>query len=74
MANDSGYDYLVLATGSRILPEAIEHFTTETRHIYTAEAALELRQALAAFIDGRIVTGIAGMPYVARRLHCKSRS
>lgn len=58
-----GYDYLVLATGSRILPEAIEHFDTEAHHFYTAEAALELRHALDAFSGGRIVIGIAGMPY-----------
>jgi sulfide:quinone oxidoreductase len=58
-----GYDYLVLATGSRILPEAIEHFDTEAHHFYTAEAALELRHALDAFKGGRIVVAIAGMPY-----------
>ena len=58
-----GYDYLVLATGSRILPEAIEHFDTEAQHFYTAEAALKLRKALDAFKGGRIVVAIAGMPY-----------
>jgi sulfide:quinone oxidoreductase len=58
-----GYDYLVLATGSRIVPEAIEHFDTEAHHFYTAEAALELRKALDAFKGGRIVIAIAGMPY-----------
>jgi sulfide:quinone oxidoreductase len=57
------YDYLVLATGSRILPEAIEHFDTEAHHFYTAEAALKLRHALNAFKGGRIVIAIAGMPY-----------
>ncbi len=57
------YDYLVLATGSRIVPEAIAHFDTEAEHFYTAEAALELRKALDAFTGGRIVIGIAGMPY-----------
>ena len=57
------YDYLVLATGSRILPEAIEHFDTEAHHFYTAAAALELRHALDAFKGGRIVVAIAGMPY-----------
>jgi sulfide:quinone oxidoreductase len=57
------YDYLVLATGSRILPEAIEHFDTEAHHFYTAEAALRLRKALDAFKGGRIVVAIAGMPY-----------
>jgi sulfide:quinone oxidoreductase len=58
-----GYDQLVLATGSRIVPETIEHFDTEAQHFYTAEAALELRRALDAFTGGRIVIGIAGMPY-----------
>jgi len=57
------YDFLVLATGSRILPEAIEHFDTEAHHFYTAEAALKLRKALDAFKGGRIVVAIAGMPY-----------
>jgi sulfide:quinone oxidoreductase len=57
------YDYLVLATGSRIVPEAIEYFDTEAQHFYTAEAALELRHALDVFTGGRIVVAIAGMPY-----------
>jgi sulfide:quinone oxidoreductase len=58
-----GYDQLVLATGSRIVPEAIEHFDTEAHHFYTAEAAARLRAALDRFDGGRIVIGIAGMPY-----------
>ena len=57
------YDRLVIATGARILPEAIEHFETEAHHFYTAEAALGLRRALDAFSGGRIVIGIASMPY-----------
>ena len=58
-----GYDHLVLATGSRIVPEAIESFDTQAHHFYTAEAALDLRKALDRFDGGRIVIGIAGMPY-----------
>jgi sulfide:quinone oxidoreductase len=58
-----GYEHLVLATGSRIVPEAIEHFKEEAHHFYSAEAALRLREALDAFRGGRIVIGIAGMPY-----------
>ncbi|MEX0709831.1 MAG: FAD/NAD(P)-binding oxidoreductase [Chloroflexota bacterium] len=58
-----GYDQLVIATGSRIVPEEIEHFAEEAHHFYTAEAALKLRHALDAFTGGRIVIGIAGMPY-----------
>jgi sulfide:quinone oxidoreductase len=58
-----GYDHLVLATGSRIVPEAIEHFDAEAQHFYSAEAAARLRTALDRFDGGRIVIGIAGMPY-----------
>jgi sulfide:quinone oxidoreductase len=57
------YDELVLATGSQILPETIEHFTEEAHHFYTAEAARRLRAALDAFKGGRVVIGIASMPY-----------
>ncbi len=58
-----GYDQLVIATGSRIVPEEIEHFAEEAHHFYNPEAALRLRQALDAFTGGKIVVGIAGMPY-----------
>ena len=58
-----GYDQLVIATGSRIVPEEIEHFDTEAHHFYSPVAALKLREALDAFSGGKIVIGIAGMPY-----------
>jgi len=57
------YDYLVLATGAQIVPEAIPHFEAEAHHFYTGKAALELRHALDAFTGGRVVIGIASMPY-----------
>jgi sulfide:quinone oxidoreductase len=58
-----GYDYLVLATGSRIVPETIEHFETEALHFYSPDAAARLRAALDSFSGGRIVIGVAGLPY-----------
>jgi len=57
------YDQLVLATGSRIVPEAIPYFEQEAHHFYSAEASLKLRHALDAFSGGKIVVAIAGMPY-----------
>jgi len=57
------YDQLVIATGSRIVPEEIEHFDTEAHHFYSPTAALRLREALDAFTGGKVVIGIAGMPY-----------
>ena len=58
-----GYDQLVLATGSRIVPEEVDHFDEEAHHFYSAADALKLRHALDTFKGGRIVIGIAGMPY-----------
>ena len=57
------WDQLVVATGSRIVPEAIPHFEQEAHHFYSAEAAAKLRAALDAFTGGKVVVGIAGMPY-----------
>jgi sulfide:quinone oxidoreductase len=57
------FDQLVLATGSRIAPEEIEHFETEAHHFYSATAAARLREALDRFTGGSIVVAIAGMPY-----------
>jgi sulfide:quinone oxidoreductase len=57
------YDFLIIATGSRILPEAIENFEEAAHHFYSEEAALKLRHALDAFTGGKVVVGIAGMPY-----------
>jgi sulfide:quinone oxidoreductase len=57
------YDELILATGSRILPETIEHFGQEAHHFYSEEAAQRLRAALDDFEGGKVVVGIASMPY-----------
>src|SRR5512135_3000846 len=57
------YDELVLATGSQIVPEAVDHFTQEAHHFYTPAAARKLRKALDAFTGGKVVIGIASMPY-----------
>ena len=56
------YDQLVIATGSRIVPEALPGFEA-AHHFYTAEAALRLRTALDAFSGGKLVVAIGGMPY-----------
>jgi sulfide:quinone oxidoreductase len=57
------YDQLVIATGARIVPEAIADFDTEAHHFYTAAASAKLRRALDAFTGGKILVGIAGIPY-----------
>jgi len=57
------YDYLVIASGSRIVPEELPNLVEEAHHFYSAEAAQGLRTALDNFKGGQIVIGIAGMPY-----------
>jgi len=57
------YDELILSLGSRILPETIEHFEEEAHHFYSEEAAAKLRKALDSFTGGKVVVGIASMPY-----------
>ncbi|MCU0478664.1 MAG: FAD-dependent oxidoreductase [Chloroflexi bacterium] len=58
-----GFDQLVVATGARILPEAMPGFEEEAHHFYSAGAAMKLRRALDGFRGGKILIGIAGIPY-----------
>lgn len=60
------YDYLVLATGARLVPSDLEGLSgTEDRwhHFYSAEGAMQLRHALREFAGGRIVITVGGIPY-----------
>ncbi len=56
------YDYLVIATGSRIVPEEVPGFEG-AHHFYSMEGAEHLRRALEDFQGGRILIGVAGIPY-----------
>ena len=57
------YDYLVVATGSRIAPEELPGYDEGAHHFYSAEAALRLHAALRDFKGGRIAVGVADIPY-----------
>lgn len=63
---DSGkqidYDYLVLSTGSRIVPEEVQGYQV-SYNFYSLEDAVRLHEALMKFIEGVIVVGIGGIPY-----------
>jgi sulfide:quinone oxidoreductase len=56
------YDYLVMATGSRLDASEVPGFEA-AHHFYTLEAALKLKEALSNFTQGKIVIGIGGLPY-----------
>ena len=56
------YDYLVLATGSRTVMEEVPG-AEDAHTFYTHEGAERLRLALREFTGGRILVGVAGIPY-----------
>jgi sulfide:quinone oxidoreductase len=56
------YDYLVLATGSRLDRDAVPGYG-DTHDFYSFEGALRLREELRRFTGGRILVGVAGIPY-----------
>ncbi len=57
------YDYLVLATGARLLPENVPGMVEGAHHFYSLDGALRLREAARAFRGGRLLVGVAGIPY-----------
>jgi sulfide:quinone oxidoreductase len=57
------FDYLVIATGARLEPSAVPGYSEGAHHFYSAEAALRLHAALREFTGGRIVIGVADIPY-----------
>lgn len=52
------YDFLVLATGSRIRPDNIKGLAEGAHWFYDAEGARKMRDALAEFQGGRIVVNV----------------
>jgi sulfide:quinone oxidoreductase len=61
-ASTISYDYLVVATGSRIVREAVPGYG-DTHDFYSLDGAQRLREELRRFTGGRILVGIAGIPY-----------
>jgi sulfide:quinone oxidoreductase len=57
------YDTLVIATGARLAPEVLPGYAEGAHHFYSAEAALHLHAALREFKGGRLVVGVADIPY-----------
>ena len=57
------YDILVLATGSRVAPEEVPGYADGAHHFYTSDASIKLKARLEAFEGGRLVVGVADIPY-----------
>jgi sulfide:quinone oxidoreductase len=56
------YDYLILATGARLDRDSVPGYGG-TQDFYSLEGALRLREELRRFKGGRILVGVAGIPY-----------
>jgi sulfide:quinone oxidoreductase len=57
------WDYLVLATGARLVPELVPGLREMSYHFYSLEEAHRLRERLRTFRGGRLFVGVAGIPY-----------
>lgn len=56
------YDYLIISTGSRIVPEEVQGHQA-SHHFYSLDGAKRLREALERFSGGVVAVGIGGIPY-----------
>jgi sulfide:quinone oxidoreductase len=57
------YDYLVIASGARLVPEQVPGLVEGAKEFYSLEGAERLRKALWEFRGGRLLIGVAGIPY-----------
>jgi sulfide:quinone oxidoreductase len=58
-----GWDYLVVATGARLVPDQIPGLAAGSFGFYSLEDAERLREELRRFRGGRVKVGVAGIPY-----------
>ncbi|MGZ5212149.1 MAG: NAD(P)/FAD-dependent oxidoreductase [Actinomycetota bacterium] len=57
------WDYLVVATGARLVPAQVPGMVEGAHEFYSLEGAQRLREELRRFRGGRILVGIGGIPY-----------
>ena len=62
-AGNIGYDYLIVALGAELAPEAVPGLKEGAETFYTFDGALRLRDVLARFSGGRVAVVVAAMPY-----------
>jgi sulfide:quinone oxidoreductase len=57
------WDYLVIATGARLVHDQVPGLAAGAHGFYSLEDAQRLREALRRFRGGRVLVGVAGIPY-----------
>ncbi len=57
------YDYLVIATGSRVVPEEMPGLVEGGHWFYNLDGARRLREELARFKKGKVVVSVMGIPH-----------
>jgi len=57
------YDYLVIATGSRVAPEEMPGLVEGGHWFYNLDGARRLREELARFKKGKVVVSVMGIPH-----------
>jgi sulfide:quinone oxidoreductase len=57
------WDYLVISTGARLVSDQVPGLSEGSYEFYSLDGAQRLREALRRFTGGRILLGIAGIPY-----------
>jgi len=62
-AGEIAFDYLIVALGAELAPDAIPGLAEASQTFYTFEGASRLYNALASFAGGRIAVVVAAMPY-----------
>jgi sulfide:quinone oxidoreductase len=57
------FDAVIVATGARLAPELVPGLASGAEEFYSLEGALRLRERLRSFDGGRVLIGVAGIPY-----------
>jgi sulfide:quinone oxidoreductase len=57
------YDYLIIALGAELAPEAIPGLAESAHTFYTFEGAMKLRDTLRSFEGGKVAVTVAALPY-----------
>jgi sulfide:quinone oxidoreductase len=62
-AGEIPFDYLIVAVGAELAPDAVPGLAEASQTFYTFEGASRLYNALASFAGGSIAVVVAAMPY-----------